>query len=139
MTTATETFHWSEAYSVHIAVLDEQHRRLIAALNELNQALRSGMGGSVMDTVLEKLMEYSTAHFDTEETLMEEHQFPGLSTHRARHREFRQKMAEFLEAHRAGKQCVPVSVMLFMEEWLKEHMLRTDQLYSAYLNARGVH
>jgi len=139
MPTATETFHWSESYSVHIAVLDEQHQRMIATLNELNQALRAGIGGSVMDTVLEKLMEYSTAHFDTEETLMEEHKFPGLSTHRARHREFREKMAEFLEGHRAGKQCVPVSVMLFMEGWLKEHMLKTDQLYSAYLNARGVH
>jgi hypothetical protein len=43
-----------------------------------------------------------------------------------------------VEAHGAGKPCVPVWVMLYMEKWLEEHMVNTDQLYSAYLNARGV-
>jgi hemerythrin len=136
---ATETFRWSESYSVHITVLDNQHRRLVATINELNQALHSGMGCSVMDSVLEKLMEYATEHFQSEEALMEQHHFPGLHTHRCRHEEFRQKMGLFFEAHRAGKPCVPVSVMLYMEKWLKEHMLKTDQLYSSYLNARGVY
>jgi hemerythrin-like metal-binding protein len=139
MHTATQTFRWSEAYSVHIAILDEQHRRLVATLNELNQALRSGMGASVMDSVLGKLMEYATEHFESEETLMEQHHFPGLSTHRHQHEEFQHKMAVFMEAHHAGKPCVPVSVMLYMEKWLKEHLVKTDQLYSAYLNARGVY
>jgi hemerythrin len=41
-TAASQTFRWSEVYSVHIAILDEQHRRLVATTNKLNQALRSG-------------------------------------------------------------------------------------------------
>ncbi|HZQ96212.1 MAG TPA: bacteriohemerythrin [Candidatus Sulfotelmatobacter sp.] len=139
MSTERETFRWSDAYSVNIAVLDAQHRKLIAIVNQLDQALRTGHGGTVVDTVLAQLVNYAFEHFATEESLMKQHQYPGLSTHREHHEEFRERMTEFLEAQRAAKPCVPVSVMLYLEPWLKEHLLKTDQQYSAYLNARGVY
>ena len=121
---ASQTFGWSEVYSVHIAILDEQHRRLVATISELNQALRSGMGASVMDSVLGKLMEYANEHFKSEETLMEQHNFPGLPAHRRQHEEFRRRMALFMEVHGAGKPCVPVSVMLYMENGLRNTWLK---------------
>lgn len=139
MSTATRTFYWSEAYSVHIAVLDEQHRNLIDTIGRLREALRSGEGNSMLDPVLKELVDYAGVHFATEESLMQEHQFPGLPRHRAQHEEFRRELAEFLQAYHAGKQCVPVSLLFYMEAWLKQHLLRTDKLYSAYLNSRGVH
>ena len=70
---------------------------------------------------------------------MAQHEFPGLFTHRARHEEFRKRLAEFLEAHKAGKPGVAVSLLFFMQEWMREHLAKTDKLYSAFLNARGVH
>src|SRR3954467_1412780 len=118
-TAASQTFRWSEVYSVHITVLDEQHRRLVATINELNQALRSGMGASVIDSVLGKLMEYANEHFKSEETLMEQHNFPGLPAHRRQHELRRHRMALFMEAHGAGKPCVPVSVMLTWKNGLR--------------------
>ena len=139
MPTARRTFHWSEAFSVHIAILDEQHRNLIDAVNQLDEALRTGEGNSVVDAVLEKLAEYAGVHFATEESLMQQHHFPGLTIHRAQHEDFRKHMGEFLQARKTGSQCVPVSIMLFVETWLKQHLLKSDMLYSAYLNARGVH
>ena len=69
---------------------------------------------------------------------MEEHDFPGLSSHRAQHESFRQKIEEFIENDGASKSGVPVSLLLFLQMWLKDHLLKTDRLYSAYLNARGV-
>ena len=138
MTLATETFRWTEAHCVHIAELDEQHKQLIATVNELDQALRERQGDSALDSVLQKLFAYSIEHFASEERLMMQYDFPGLSTHRAQHEEFRRKLTGFLDAFHAGKSCVPVSVLLFMQTWLKEHLLKTDQQYSAYLNARGV-
>jgi hemerythrin len=43
-----------------------------------------------------------------------------------------------MEDYRASKPGVPVKLLLFLHSWLKEHLLKTDKLYSAYLNARGV-
>jgi hemerythrin-like metal-binding protein len=138
MSVATGTFHWSEAYSVNIAVLDQQHKLLIETVNQLDQALRKGEGKAALDSVLDKLIEYALVHFAAEESLMQEHDFPGYSTHRTQHEEFRKKLAEYLEAQKAGKPGTPVSLLFFMQEWMKEHLSKTDKLYSAYLNARGV-
>jgi hemerythrin-like metal-binding protein len=136
---ATDTYRWKEAYSVNIAELDQQHRQLFAIVNELDQALQTGDGGSAVAAVLQKLLDNALIHFAAEESLMEQHAFPGLSTHRAQHEMFRQKMADFLEDHKAAKPGVPVALMFFMQTWLKQHVLKTDKQYSAYLNARGVH
>ena len=123
---------------MHIAALDEQHQRLFDAVNELDQALRMGEGASATDPILKKLVEYSAVHFAAEEALMKQHDFPGLSTHRTQHEMFRHKLSVYLEGQKTAKAGVPVSLMFFLQDWLKQHLLKTDKQYSAYLNARGV-
>ncbi len=139
MPVASSTFRWTEAYRVNIAVLDEQHQKLFDAVNELDQALRRGEGTPAVDPILAKLVEYANVHFAAEEALMKQHDFPGLPTHRTQHELFRQKLAVYLEDHKTGKAGVPVSLMFFLQDWLKKHVLKTDKLYSAHLNSRGVH
>ena len=138
MTVATPAFRWTERYRVNIAALDKQHQRFFATINELNQALATGEGAAVINPVLQRLVKHARTHFAVEETLMTEYEFPGLSTHRAEHDRFTRSVAKLLEDHRAGKPGVPVSLLLFMQTWLKEHILVADKAYSSFLNARGV-
>jgi len=138
MSTATRVFRCTEMSSVNIAALDRQHMDLIETIHELEVALRAGEGNGSVNDVLERLVNYADVHFSTEEALMQEHGFPGLSSHRARHDIFRKKIATLIEDFRASKPGVPVSLLLFLQTWLKDHLLKTDKLYSAYLNARGV-
>jgi hemerythrin len=139
MTTSNSAFRWTEQYSVNVASLDTQHRGLFATINELNEALARGAGARVTEPVLRKLVEYAQTHFAAEEALMTEYQFPGLDTHRMEHQQFGKKVAKFLEDNRAGKHGVPVSLLLFLQTWLKGHILTADKAYSGFLNARGVH
>jgi hemerythrin len=138
MTVATPAFRWTERFSVNIAALDNQHQGLFATINELNEALAAGEAGAVTDPVLQKLVDYALTHFASEESLMTKHEFPGLAAHRIEHDKFTQSVVKFLEDYRAGKPGVPVSLMLFLQTWLKEHILTTDKAYSGFLNARGV-
>jgi len=138
MSVSAGTFRWSDAYSVNVALLDEQHQHLFETIEELNQALQAGNGNSAIEPVLFKLVDYARFHFAAEESLMEQYDFPGLSTHRMQHEMFRRKINEFLSEHAAGKAGVAVSVMFFMRDWLKRHVMTTDKHYSAYLNARGI-
>jgi hemerythrin len=138
MTTAASAFLWSERYSVNIAELDRQHQAFFAIVHELNQALAVGKGAAVTHSILERLVEYAHNHFAAEEALMTEHKFPALLTHRAEHEKFAQLVAEFLEHYHAGKTGVSVSLMLFLQTWLREHILVSDKAYSSFLNARGV-
>ena len=132
------TFRWTEKYSVNIAVLDRQHQALFDTVNELKEALTSGHGSVVVDDVLKKLFDYALTHFAAEELLMTEHAYPGLETHRAEHKRFARNTKKFLEDYKAGKTGVPVELLLFLQSWLNDHLLKTDKAYSAYLNARGV-
>jgi len=138
MSDAKCVFRWTEAYKVNVAVLDQQHQELFATVNKLERALRVGEGNSAIDGILDRLMTYAGSHFAAEESLMERHDFPGLSTHRVQHEMFRKKMMTLLEKRRSAKSGVAVELLLFLQTWLKQHLLRTDKQYSAFLNARGV-
>ncbi len=131
-------FRWTDVYKVNVALLDQQHQGLFDTVNELERALRVGEGNAAIDGILDRLMTYAGLHFAAEESLMERHSFPGLSTHRIQHEMFRKKMMTLLERHRGAKAGVAVELLLFLQSWLKNHVLRTDRQYSAFLNARGV-
>jgi hemerythrin len=132
------TLRWTEKYSVNIATLDRQHKRFFETVNRLNEALSSGEGRAATLNILFELSQYATNHFATEEALMAEYKFPGFAAHRATHQKFIQSIKQFTEDHRAGKPGAPVSIMLYLQAWLKEHLLGEDKLYVDFLNARGV-
>lgn len=132
-------YEWNELYTVHIAALDRQHQRLFAAIHQLDEALSSGQGSAVVEDVLKQLMNYTASHFAAEEKLMERYGFAGLAEHKSKHEELTRKVLALQEEYRRGNIGVPVSLMLFLQAWLKEHILGTDKQYSEFLNAKGVH
>ncbi len=138
MAVSTQTFRWTEKYAVNVQALDNQHRTLFATTNELNDALSYGEGAAAVDPVLQKLVDYALSHFAAEEALMKKHRFPDLAKHRAEHEDFARKVTEFIEEYRAGRAGVPVELLLFLQSWLKQHILVTDKAYSSFLNERGV-
>jgi len=138
MANTTSGFRWSEKYSVNIAVLDRQHQKLFDMINELNDALAAGHGAAAMEKVLRKLADYATTHFAEEEALMKGYGFPGLETHRREHEAFGRNLAKYVEDFRASKTGAPVALLLYLQSWLKNHVLKTDKDYSDHLNQRGV-
>ncbi len=132
-------FAWKETYSVHVAALDRQHQQLFSLIAELNDALAAGKGNAIVATILEQLVDYTVSHFAAEEKLMERYGFPGLEEHRCKHRALTEQVNGLIQDFKAGNVGVSVSLMLFLRSWLKDHILGTDQLYSNYLNDKGVH
>ncbi len=139
MTAPTPAFRWTERYSVNIAAIDDQHKRLFTIINELNDALAHGEGAAVAEPVLQKLVDYAQVHFAAEEALLEEYKVPATGAHRAEHDKFTQSMAKFRKDFQAGKSGVSVSLMLFLQAWLKEHILVNDKACIGFLHDRGVH
>jgi hemerythrin-like metal-binding protein len=88
-----------------------------------------------MDKIVEELEDYSVFHFTAEEALLEAAEYPLLEAHRTEHQKFIDRLAKF---RREGIVNQPYEVLTFMNRWLVNHIKRTDQQYSAHLNARGV-
>jgi hemerythrin-like metal-binding protein len=127
-------FEWKPSYSVNVKRCDDDHKMLFALICDLRNAIHRGKGTQVVDAVILELEKYSLRHFSGEEALMARTNYPGLEPHRIEH----QKFIETLVRLRAEEIHQPIKILNFMNNWLVNHIKRTDQQYSAHLNAHGV-
>lgn len=78
------------------AVIDQEHRELLGAVNRLVEACGRGEGRSSMDSVIDFLVKYVDRHFAHEEQLMKAAGYAGLAPHRAFHEEYKRKLGEIV-------------------------------------------
>ena len=62
---SSEFVEWSDALSVGVTEIDDQHKELIKMLNKLNTAIH-GVGKRTRREVINQLVEYTQVHFTTE-------------------------------------------------------------------------
>jgi hemerythrin len=119
--------------------MDYQHGILMDTMNELRLAVVSGRGREQVSELLDRLIEFTRMHYWSEEQLMEQCGFPGLSAHRAAHHSLLAQMLE--SAHRVQYgEGVEMSVVLCrLRDGYMEHTEGLDQEYGPWLNERGVY
>lgn len=132
-------FQWKDTYSVKVMALDNQHKKLFDLVNELHGAMSNGHGKDVAGDVLRRLIDYTVDHFSSEERLMEKHHFPGLAAHRAEHKALTEKVLAFKTEFDAGTSNVTPQLLMFLQQWLRNHIQSVDQKYGDFLNQQGVH
>jgi hemerythrin len=128
-------FQWEPEFEINVKDIDEQHRYMVALINDFYEALRSGRGKEVLGRVLKDLSEYAKNHFDCEERLMTESGYPGYAAHKAEHAELAGKVRELDEDYRNSGRALAVKVGVFLREWLMKHVLASDLEFGRYLNA----
>ena len=130
-------FIWNESYSVKIARMDEQHKKLFSLLDELGTAMLAGTVRETFGKILRGLAEYAKTHFAQEELLLKQYGYPGYNWHKKLHEEFINQVESFQKEFDSGV-ALPIKVSVYLRDWLSNHILKVDQQYSAFLNAKGV-
>ena len=128
---------WSHEHSVGVPELDGQHQQLFHIVNELERTIASGRGHAAIETVLASLVRYTIFHFADEEESMQRNGFPGLDAHRIQHNLLTLKISALQKEHETGKPNAAEALMLFLQHWLKEHLLKADKAYAQFLFATG--
>jgi len=129
---------WNHADAVGVRAMDDQHGILIDTMNELRAAVMRGCGREQVSAVIDQLIEFTRMHFWSEEQLMEQAGFPGLSDHRAEHHRI---LAEMLQAAHRVQYGEGMQMRLLLElvhELFAGHVERMDRAYGPWLNERGV-
>lgn len=124
---------WTEDFSVGVQEIDEQHKRLVSMLNQLNEAMKLGQGKQVVDRILFNLGDYVQRHFATEEAYMEAGSYPELERHKDIHRRLTAKVKDYMERYEKGEPGLTLELLDFLTGWLKNHILQTDKAYSPYV------
>ncbi|HUK23782.1 MAG TPA: bacteriohemerythrin [Terriglobales bacterium] len=128
---------WENRYSVHLPNIDAQHKKLFDLINQLHDAMGQGRANEVMGKILTELVAYTKTHFQAEEALLKSKNYPDLAAHQQQHRKFTDQVMQFEKDFSEGRATISIKMMNFLRDWLTQHILQTDQRYSAFLQAKG--
>ncbi|MDX1738022.1 MAG: diguanylate cyclase [Alphaproteobacteria bacterium] len=121
-------FPWNENFETGIAMIDEQHRKLVDALNELASTLVDDNSLEV-DRVFHQLKTYADFHFECEENLWAEYfgDDPWFQSHQLSHSAFLPNVID-IEKDDTGRpqREVVESIVRFLIRWLAFHIIDGD-------------
>jgi hemerythrin len=132
-------FDWKPEYSVKVAEIDRQHQKLVDLINDLYAAMEAGKGRQAVSAAVAGLVKYTETHFTYEEKLLEANAYPGLQSQKKEHEAFVAKIKGFQTQAESGQIGLSVQIGAFLKDWLITHIQKSDQKYTAHLNAKGVH
>ncbi|MBI3391927.1 MAG: bacteriohemerythrin [Nitrospirae bacterium] len=129
---------WDNGFSVNVKEIDAQHQKLIALINDLHDAMKTGKAKDVLGKVLSDLTDYTVYHFGVEEKLFQTHGYPEAVQHKREHDALTKQVLDIKEKFKEGKAGVTVETMAFLKDWLTNHIKKTDKKYTPFLNGKGV-
>ncbi len=124
---------WRDAFSVGVEKFDKEHLQLVEIVNEMFVIVRDKGDSAALNACLDKLVEYTVFHFDSEEAAMEEANYPGLDEHRKIHEDLKGKAVAFVERVKTEGEEVRTEFYHFVREWLLNHIMVEDKKYTEYL------
>ncbi len=123
---------WKDFFNVGVKEVDLQHQKLFSIVNELIAGKNSHREKETIDNVLKKLADYTVYHFSTEEKFFKMH--PGFRRHRGIHKNFVEKVSDFISDFNSGKAKLSSEILNFLIDWLKAHILDMDKNYFEQLH-----
>ncbi len=128
---------WKAGFEVGYGTIDSQHRQLDDILNVVMDGLKKPTGDIATQTALKRLIDYTKSHFSTEDNLMVEHKYPDIAAHRKQHSDLIAKVDALHADVKAGKQLVGPKTVMFLQNWLVDHILKTDKRLATFLVAKS--
>jgi len=129
---------WIDKFNLGISEIDDQHKRLIAIMNTVCNALNEGRGDEVAGNALEEMEDYARTHFTLEEKYFDEFHYPKAEEHKAWHRDFISKVQALRGDLKQGKKSVPVDAISFLGGWFIDHTQTFDRDYVPTFQIHGV-
>lgn len=131
-------FPWSDEYSVHFRVIDNDHKDLVNTVNALYDAIAEAGDRAQVGQTLGQLASYVDAHFAREEQLMEEYGYPGLAKHKRLHRHLARTVHAIRKVFAENPRAIdPNKLLNFLRKWLIHHILEQDTKYAPYFRGDG--
>ena len=134
---------WNDSYSVGIESIDNDHKKLILLINNLQTSIDYKTDNEFEKQTLDEVVDYTKYHFTREEDLMEKNGYSDFVAHKAQHQKMIDKVTELVQAYKKDeskgiKAGAIESLLMYLKSWLINHINGTDQEYSEYLISKGV-
>ena len=136
-------FKWKDGFSVNVKKVDDQHKELFRLGTELYSLISAKDGYDHYDeimTVIDNLAAYTVYHFEYEEGLMKVNGYDNFDQHKKQHDAFVAKIKSIKSEDIDLKQRkVGMDLIVFIANWIEQHILGSDMKYREYLNDKGIY
>ena len=125
---------WGEELSTGVQVIDDQHAQLIALLNSISNAVKTGQTEERIMVLLDELVALTRNHFETEERLMDQYGYANALVHQQAHRKL---VDDLLSIRRQFDRASLMLTLQALKDWLVRHITESDRRLGEALLAAG--
>ncbi|MCP4581127.1 MAG: hypothetical protein GY839_05880 [candidate division Zixibacteria bacterium] len=116
-------------------VIDFQHRLLIIMITKLKSSLKAGRSMEVLEEAAQFFDCFIVEHFNDEEELQRESDYPNYEVHKQQHTEMRE---DFLRIKakidkRGANHILAVESLTLISEWMNKHFKEMDKEFIDHL------
>lgn len=131
-------YSWTTDLETGNAKIDEQHKQLFVAINNLLEACSKGKGRDALKETTSFLYDYTSKHFADEEKLQLASQYPDYANHKQYHETFKKTVRELMDQlETQGPNIVLVGkVNTAVAGWLISHIKREDVKVAAHIRSK---
>ena len=131
-------FNWDSTWETGHAMIDEQHKKLMHAIDELLLAIYNGDGKDKVKSTLDFLNDYTIKHFFEEEQLQKKYKYPDIENHKRYHESFKKTVRDMVvELIRRGiSDELTTKVQVNVGDWLVNHIKIQDFKLVAYIKSQ---
>jgi len=129
---------WSDKYRIGIDIIDNDHKGLFEAVNQLEEKVKFASSGEKIElwNELNYLSIYVNEHFNREEKLMQEHAYPQYREHALMHKKIKRAVFAIRKIYATNSALIdPQKLIAFFSGWLKNHIINDDLSFEPYFRS----
>ena len=127
---------WNSGMSVGIPEIDADHQRFISLVDELNYSITARMKASEIKKRLQQVIEDANRHFEQEEKLFQDRQYPNAAGHLRSHSNIRNMLKNVQDSFIPyGLDAEWMDAAQVIKQILISHLLTEDMQYASYFES----
>jgi hemerythrin len=125
---------WGDEFSMQIKELDDQHKKLFTLVNDFINASQK----KELKRIFKDIFDHAKRHFEYEQNLMNEHNYPEYQTHKNEHEQLLKKIKSYHARLDEGGKILLSEIRRFLKSWLVKHTLTVDRKYIKFFHGKSV-
>ncbi|MGL1958904.1 MAG: bacteriohemerythrin [Colwellia sp.] len=124
---------WESSCNIGIDEADRQHEKMLDMMNDVHILSAQNHSNNSISKALDVLISYTKVHFDWEETLFENYQYPDAKRHKSHHAKLVKQLRSHQKKIKVGNKQAIEQELSHLNDWLFNHITHSDKDYAVFL------
>jgi methyl-accepting chemotaxis protein len=134
----TKWLEWTDDLALDIDEMDEQHKQVIALINQLQDSVSQGKNKKEIKENLRSFIDFASYHFGNEEQYFDQFGFNDSESHGVEHQKFLKEVKQLQSDYSGGKENIPIETLASLKNRLLTHFEESDIKYKDLFKLKGL-